>query len=265
VLVEHGTVPVGFLGVGDIRAPFGLGVLHHFIGNVELGSILEAINPAVTDTVGELLLLAPEDLLGEVGLDVGLVGSVEGLADDVLLDTLLVDHLLGGVNAHGGLKELLVQEGDTSLQTPGGGGLVGAQAVSQVQVLHTADGLLVELLAVGRSVEVQVSTEDFVAALTGQNHLDTHSLDLTGEQVHGSRSTDGGDIVGLQVVDNIGEGVQAVLNGESESVMLGAQELGDIKSCGGIGSAGETDGERVQLLEGGDGGQLVLVIDTDEI
>lgn len=234
---------IRLLGVGNVRAPFGLRVLHHLVGDLALGLILEAINPAVANTIAELLLLAPENLVGQVGSGLRLIGGVEGLAQHVLLDTLGGDHLVLGVDTHAGLEEFLVEERNTGLKTPRGGGLVGTEAVSQVQVLDTADGLLVELLLVGGSVEVEVATEDLVGTLTTQNHLDSHGLDLTGEQVHGSRGTDGGDIVGFEVVDHVREGVETVLNSEGEGVVLGAEELGDLNGSGGIGGTGKTDGE----------------------
>lgn len=256
---------IRFLGIGNIRTPLRLGVLHLLVGNLLLGVLLQAINPAVANTVTELLLLAPKDLLGQVRGGLGLVGGVESLADDVLLNALLGDHLLLGVNSHGHLEEFLVQEGHTGLKTPGGSGLVGTQAVSQVQVLDTADSLLVELLLVGGGVEVEVTAENLVATLTTQNHLDTHGLDLAGQQVHGGRGTDGGDIVGLKVVDDVGEGVQTVFNFKGESVVLGAQELGDLLGGLGIGSTRQTDGKGVQLLESGDSREIILLVNTDEL
>ena len=263
VLVEHAAVPVSLLGIGDVGAPLGLGVLHHLVGNLELGLVLEGVDPSVSDTVGELLLLAVEDVVGEVGT-LGLVLGVEGLAEDVLLEPVLGDHLLLGIDVHGNLEELLVEEGHTGLKTPSGGGLVGAQAVGQVEVLDATDALLVELLLVGSAVEVEVTAEDLVRALTRENHLDAHGLDLARKEVHGGRGTDGGDIVGLEVVDDIGKRVKTVLNSEGHDVVLGAEELGDLKGGLVVGGAGETDGEGVELGKESDGRELVVIIDTDE-
>lgn len=67
------------------------------------------------------------------------------------------------------------------------------------------------------------TSKDFIAALAGENHLHTHGLDFPGEEVHGSGSADGGDIVGLEVVDNLREGVQTLLDGEHILVVHGAQ------------------------------------------
>lgn len=263
VLVEHAAVPVSLLGIGDIAAPLGLGVLHHLVGDLKLGLVLEGVDPSVSDTVGELLLLAVEDVVGEVGT-LGLVLGVEGLAEDVLLELLLGDHLLLGIDVHGNLEELLVEEGHAGLKTPSRGGLVGAQAVGQVEVLDATDALLVELLLVGSAVEVEVTAEDLIGALTRENHLDTHGLDLAREEVHGGRGTDGGDIVGLEVVDDIGKRVKTVLNSEGHDVVLGAEELGDLKGGLVVGRAGETDGEGVELGKESDGRELVIIIDTDE-
>lgn len=192
VLVEHAAVPVGLLGVGDVVAPVGLvladgGLDHLLVGDHLLGLVLEAVDPAVADAVGELLLLSPQDVVGEVGLGARLAGGVEGLAHDVLLDAALVllDQLLLGVDVHGNVKELLVEERNAGFDTPCRGGLVGAQAVGQVQVLDPTHGLLVEGLLVGRVVEVEVATEGLVRALARKDHLDTHGLDLAGEQEHG--------------------------------------------------------------------------------
>ena len=159
---------------------------------------------------------------------------------------------------------LLVEERHTGLKTPGGSRLVGSQAVSQVQVLDAADSLLVEGLPVGGSVEVKVTSKDLVATLAAQDHLDTHGLDLARKQVHGGRGSDGGDIVGLEVVDDVGKSVETILNGKGHDVVLGTEELGDLKGSLVIGRTGQTDGEGVELGKVGEGVDVVVIVDTDE-
>lgn len=264
MLVEHAAVPVSLLGVRDIGTPLGLGVLHHLVGNVELSVVLEGIDPPVADTVRELLLLAPEDLVGKVGLSARVVRGIERLAKDIFLKPLLGDHLIRGIDVHGNLEELLVQEWNAGLKTPCGSRLVGAQAVGKMEVLDATDALLVESLLVGSSVEVEVSTKDLIAALARENHLDTHGLDLAGKQIHGGRGTDGGDVVGLEVVDNIRQRIKTLLNSEGHDVMLGAEKLGDLERRNVVGGAGETDREGVELGKEGHGRQLVLIVDTDK-
>lgn len=264
MLVEHQAVPVGLLGVRDIAAPLGLGVLHHLVGDVELGVVLEGIDPSVSDTVRELLLLAPEDVVGKVGLGGRVVRGVESLAENVLLHSFLVDHLVRRVDVHRHLEELLVEKGHTGFKTPRGGGLVGAQAVGQVKVLDAADALGVELLLVGGAVEVEVTAEDLVGTLTRKDHLDAHCLDLARKQVHGSRGTDGGDIVGLEVVDDIRQGVKTILDSEGHDVVLGAEELGHLEGSLVVGRAGKANGEGVELGKEGHGRELALVIETNK-
>ena len=72
-----------------------------------------------------------------------------------------------------------------------------------MQILDALDTLLVEGGCIGRSVEIEVSTEDLVTSLSRQDHLDSHSFDLSAEQVHGRACSDSGDIVGFQVVNDI--------------------------------------------------------------
>jgi hypothetical protein len=73
-----------------------------------------------------------------------------------LLTGTLVEFLVLGINVHGDLQELLVEERNSSLETPGHGRLVGSETVGSVQVLDSLDTFLVEVLGVRRSVEVEV-------------------------------------------------------------------------------------------------------------
>ena len=73
---------------------------------MQLGIVLERVDPAVANAIGELLLLAPEDRVGQVGLGRRVVRRVEGLAQDVLFDALGSDHLVRRVDVHGDLEEL---------------------------------------------------------------------------------------------------------------------------------------------------------------
>jgi hypothetical protein len=265
LLIEHATVPVSLLRVRNVGTPLRLRVSELLIGDHLGGGVLKDINPSVSNTVRELLLLAPKDLSGQVRLNIRLVGGVECLTKNVLLHTSVLDLLLGGVNVHGNLKELLVQEGNTGLNSPGGSGLVGTETVGQVQVLDTSDGLGVELLLVGGVDEVEVSSVDLVGSLSGQNHLDSLSLDLSAQQVHGGRGTDGGDIVGLQVVDDVTKSVETLLKGEVELVVDGSEVVGDLLGGDSVGRSNKTDREGVEFGESSDGGVVVVLVDSDQL
>lgn len=67
------------------------------------------------------------------------------------------ERLLLGVDIHRDLKELLVKERYTRLETPRHRRLVGAQAVCCMQVLHALHAFLVERSGRRGGMEVQVS------------------------------------------------------------------------------------------------------------
>ncbi|KAI7001876.1 Asparagine synthetase [Hortaea werneckii] len=74
MLVEHTPVPVALLRIRTVlgipvRLVLGHLLRHHLlIRDHLLRLVLEAVDPAVSHAVAELLLLAPEDVLGEVGM-----------------------------------------------------------------------------------------------------------------------------------------------------------------------------------------------------
>lgn len=59
---------VRLLGIGRVRGVLLLCAGELLVGDLAGRVSLEAVDPRVTDTVRELLLLAPEDRVGEVGL-----------------------------------------------------------------------------------------------------------------------------------------------------------------------------------------------------
>lgn len=124
------------------------------------------VNPRVTNTVRELLLLPPEDGVRQVSLSVR--RAVKRLSQDVLLHlgstifvNLLVsalgEHFVFGIDVHRDFEERLVKEGHTGFETPSHGGLVGTETVGSMEVLHSLDAFFVEVLGVGSGVEVKVT------------------------------------------------------------------------------------------------------------
>ncbi len=67
--------------------------------------------------------------------------------------------------------------------------------------------------------EPKHTAENLVRPFTTQYHLNTHSLDLPTEQVHGRTSSNGGDIVSLQMINDLFNSVQTFLDGKSVFVM----------------------------------------------
>mmetsp|Transcript_16673 Transcript_16673/g.47860 ORF Transcript_16673/g.47860 Transcript_16673/m.47860 type:complete len:210 (+) Transcript_16673:86-715(+) len=97
-LLKDHAIPVSLLrGGGVVRESVG-SRCEHLIGNLLIGLISQIIDPAISDTITELLLLPPKDLIGKVRI----VGSIERLPDGPLLNASvllgnarsLLDHLL---------------------------------------------------------------------------------------------------------------------------------------------------------------------------
>ena len=244
---------------------------------MRLGMRLESVDPAVADAVAELLLLPPQDRVGQV--------AGERLAQHRLLDAAgaarhgpngytgpclcsghggtgsgydrgpgtvdrgpsgapsLGNHLRLRIHPHRHVEELDIQERHARLHAPGHHRLVRAQAVEVVQRVELAHGLVVELACIRRLVEVEIAAEDLVGALARQHHLHPHCLDPPRQQVHRRRRADRGDIERLDVADHLGQRVQAFLEGVLEAVVDGAERRGSDFGGGQVRRAFQPDRE----------------------
>ena len=115
-----------------------------------------------------------------------------------------------------------------------------------------------EVLGCRGFVEIQIATENLVGTLTAEYHLDTHRLDDTGQQIHGRGGTDGGDVVGLDIVDDIANGVKTFLNGVVDFVVHGTDVVGHQLGLGQVGSTLQTNGKGVQTGPIGFGLRVIL-------
>src|SRR4051794_11151950 len=66
------------------------------------------------------------------------------------------------------------------------------------------------------------------------------------------------------MVNDIRQSVQAIFNREGHIMMLRTQELSDLLGGLRVWCTRESNGERVELRKVCDGGQLVLIIDTNQ-
>ena len=96
---------------------------------------------------------------------------------------------------------------------------------------------VVKFLSVRRFVEIEVSAEYFVCPFAREHHLDAHRLDDTSEQIHRSRSSDGGDVVGFDIVNHVADCVEALLNGVVNLVVHSADEVSHLAGSGEVGCA----------------------------
>ena len=107
-------------------------------------------------------------------------------------------------------------------------------------------------------VEVEIAAEDLVGTLAREHHFDSHRLDDASQQVHGRRSTHGGDIVGFDEIDDVADGIKTFLNGIVDFVVNGADMVGYNLGFGEVGSTLQSYGKRVQTWPIGFGSGVVL-------
>ena len=212
---------------------------HGLVADRLTGDFFQRIDPAVTDTVGELLLLSPEDRLGQE--------ADKGFPEDPFLDGRTGTHLGGGIKSHGHIKEFLVEERHTPLDTPGGQALVGSQAVVKVEFAQFAYGLLVKRSRVGRFMEIEITSKNLVGTLATQDHLDTHTFNYPGQEIHWRRGPNGGHVVSLDMIDHVAYGVETLLDRIIDFMMDGADRIGNFPGRYQVGRAFQADRERVQL------------------
>lgn len=65
--------------------------------------------------------------------------------------------------------------------------------------------------------------------------------------------------------NDIGKSVKTFLNGESQVVVLGTEELGDLESSLAVRSTGQTDGERVELRQDRNSVESVVLVDASQL
>mmetsp|Transcript_43447 Transcript_43447/g.114541 ORF Transcript_43447/g.114541 Transcript_43447/m.114541 type:complete len:353 (+) Transcript_43447:430-1488(+) len=178
------------------------------------------------------------------------LGHVESFSKHPLLDPLVavaVDaHLLPDVHIHRDIHKSSVKERDAGLDSPGHHGLVGPEAVVQVQLLHLSHGLLVELLGIRSLVKVEVASKYLISPLSAHHHLHAERANSPCHEVHGRGGSDGRHIKRFQFVNDIRNGVNALLRSEDALVVHGTDELCDLLRCFQIWAASEPNAEGVQ-------------------
>ena len=91
------------------------------------------------------------------------------------------------------------------------------------------------------------TTKNLVGTFSRQDHLDSHSLNLSRQEVHGCRSSDGSDIESLQVVNDFLNCIKTLFKSKGVLVVNCSEEIGGFSGSYQIGSTGKTDCERVEL------------------
>jgi len=212
------------LGVGCVVLVGEVAHLLVPVADLTVGELFKPVHPTLAHAVLELLLLPPEHFIGQIGV----FRAVEGLTQNLLFNLIfgvVVGHLEQRVDlVHDQLEEFGVQEGHAGFNPPGHHDFVGAQTVEQVQPLQLALGFVVELVCIGRLVELQLAAEYFIRTLAGQHELDVHACDAFSHELHGSAAAYG-LVLGLYVLDDVLHKHQALFHREVEFVVLGADEV----------------------------------------
>lgn len=97
------------------------GMCHLFVTDSRCGNLFQRIYPTISHTVTELFFLAPGDA--------GREHIRKGFAQDFLFDDFSRSHFYFGIELHGHIQKLFVEERDTSFHTPCCEALIGAKAI----------------------------------------------------------------------------------------------------------------------------------------
>ncbi|MPN46324.1 hypothetical protein SDC9_193910 [bioreactor metagenome] len=92
-----------------------------------------------------------------------------------------------------------------------------------------------KLFSVGCFVEIKIASEYLVGAFTGKHHLHAHGFNIPGNQVHRRTGTHRGYVVGLDMVDDITDGIEAFLYSILYLVVDGADVFGHFPGSSQIG------------------------------
>lgn len=76
------------------------------------------------------------------------------------------------------------------------------------------------------SKKMMHTTVYLVASFTAENHFDTHGLYFTTEEIHWSTSANCCNVIGLQMINDVWNGIEPFLHGEDVFVMNCTQKVG---------------------------------------
>ncbi len=156
--LEDATVQVFLFGTRWVQWETVVCTVELVIAHLVLRVRFERVDPAVPDAVGKLLFLSPHDGFGEHRL--------ERAPKHLFLHAAVANHLVGGVETHGNLEELEVQERHACLDAPRRHRLVRAQTVIAVEVEDFAHRLVVKRAPARGPVKVEIAAENLIGAFT---------------------------------------------------------------------------------------------------
>mmetsp|Transcript_5240 Transcript_5240/g.7752 ORF Transcript_5240/g.7752 Transcript_5240/m.7752 type:complete len:358 (+) Transcript_5240:336-1409(+) len=248
------TVAISFLGGRSVVGETVCGIAEHLIGHLLLRDGFQVIHPSVSNSITKLLLLSPQNLLGKVWI----IRCIKSLTNRPFLNPrirrtdplTLLNHFLFRCQIHGRFQKVRIQKRNAGLDTPCTHGLVASQTVIHVKPADLVHSLIVEFLRIGRLVKVEVSSKDFICPFATKDHFDPHGLDLTRHEVHGRRSTDGGEIIRLEGTNDFTDRICPLVKCVGVRMMSGAQVIRYLFRCQDIGRILKSNREGMELGEG---------------
>mmetsp|Transcript_28322 Transcript_28322/g.41660 ORF Transcript_28322/g.41660 Transcript_28322/m.41660 type:complete len:284 (-) Transcript_28322:930-1781(-) len=231
-LFEDHTITVTLFRCWGVVGESVGGVGKHLIRHFLRGNVLERVNPSVTNSVAELLLLPPQNFIGKVRV----FRCIEGFSHAPFFNSFIfrrnilscLDLLFFGVDGHRNLQEISIKEWHTWLHAPSRHGLVAPKTIVHMKPGDFIDTFFMEFPSVGGFMEVQVSPEYLISSLSTQNHLNSHRLNLTGHEVHRCGGTNCCHIVSLKRLDHITDSIGTLLKRVGIGVMYGSEKIGDL-------------------------------------
>mmetsp|Transcript_17232 Transcript_17232/g.49000 ORF Transcript_17232/g.49000 Transcript_17232/m.49000 type:complete len:222 (+) Transcript_17232:136-801(+) len=125
---ENHSVTVSFFGSWSVvRETIG-STGKHLIRNFTFCNFLEMVDPAISNTITELFFLSPQNLFWQVRI----FGSVKGGSHSPLFNSPIrlgdsrsrTNHLFVGVQVHGNLQKVSIQERNSGFNSPSTHGFV---------------------------------------------------------------------------------------------------------------------------------------------
>ena len=107
-------------------------------------------------------------------------------------------------------------------------------------------------------MEIEIASENLIGAFSAEHHLYAHRLDDASQQIHRRRSTHGGNIVSLDVIDDVADGIKTFLNGIIDFMVDSTDVVGNEACLCQVGSTFQTNGKRVQTGPVGTSAAIIL-------
>ena len=184
-----------------------------------LNAFLDLFEPGLVGpahSVAEGLLLPPKDFMGQDHL------VVECRTEDPLFNSL------DGSSPYGGYRpcdidELFIEERGSGFETVGGNTPVTPQDIEHPDVVKKTPTLVFEMFVARCTMEILVPSKNFVGSITVEHDLSIGQFaNCFGNEPVSHRCPDGGDIVGFNIANDVGDGSEEIVGGDNDLGVSGS-------------------------------------------